>query len=159
MSFDLPEHAYAAALASTPAVGPATLRSALAQDRPPDAWRKLCATKGATERDVLRVWQLHAECGIAIVLGDDDAYPERLRRDPQAPAVLFCVGDPLALHGPATVALVGTRICSSSATSSMMAFVGGHAGSSCGKPVGAVPVGLDWHEMPLQAPVCPTVRE
>ncbi len=109
MSFDLPEHAYAAALASTPAVGPATLRSALAQDRPPDAWRKLCATKGATERDVLRVWQLHAECGIAIVLGDDDAYPERLRRDPQAPAVLFCVGDPLALHGPATVALVGTR--------------------------------------------------
>ena len=49
MSSDLPEQAYAAALASTPAVGPATLRRALAQDRPPDAWRKLCATKGATE--------------------------------------------------------------------------------------------------------------
>ena len=52
---------------------------------------------------------MHAERGIAVVLADDDAYPERLRRDPQAPAVLFCVGDPLALHAPATVALVGTR--------------------------------------------------
>lgn len=108
-SFDLPEEAYAAALASTAAVGPATLRSALAHDRPADAWRKLCATQGATERDVLRVWQLHAERGIGVVLADDDAYPERLRRDPQAPAVLFCVGDPLALQAPATVALVGTR--------------------------------------------------
>jgi DNA processing protein len=109
MSLDLPEQAYAVALASTTKVGPATLRSALAADRPADAWRRLCATNGATERDVLRVWQLHAERGIAVVLADDASYPERLRRDPQAPAVLFCVGDPLVLHVPATVALVGTR--------------------------------------------------
>jgi DNA processing protein len=109
MRIDLPEQAYAAALASTQAVGPATLRSALAEDRPREAWRKLCAAQGATERDVLRVWQLHADRGIGVVLADDDAYPERLRRDPHAPAVLFCVGDPLALRAPATVALVGTR--------------------------------------------------
>jgi DNA processing protein len=109
MSVDLPEQAYATALAATAKIGPATLRQALGQDRPADAWRKLCATQGATERDVLLVWQMHAERGIAVVLADDDAYPERLRRDPQAPAVLFCVGDPLALHAPATVALVGTR--------------------------------------------------
>ena len=109
MSPDLPEQAYATALASTAKIGPATLRHALAEDRPADAWRRLCAAQGATERDVLRVWHMHAERGIAVVLADDDSYPERLRRDPQAPAVLFCVGDPLALHAPATVALVGTR--------------------------------------------------
>jgi DNA processing protein len=109
MKVDLPEQAYAAALASTQAVGPATLRTALAADRPREAWRKLCASHGATERDVLRVWQFHADRGIAVVLAGDEAYPERLRRDPHAPAVLFCVGDPLALQPPATVALVGTR--------------------------------------------------
>ena len=109
MNFDLPDQAYAAALASTPAVGPATLRNVLARDRPREAWRKLCAPHGATERDVLRVWQLHANRNIGVVLADDESYPERLRRDPHAPAVLFCVGDPLALHVPATVALVGTR--------------------------------------------------
>jgi DNA processing protein len=109
MSVDLPERAYAVALASAANIGPATLRNALAEDRPADAWRRLCAPQGATERDVLRVWQLHAERGISVVLADDESYPERLRRDPHAPAILFCVGDPLALQAPATVALVGTR--------------------------------------------------
>src|SRR5579883_2289764 len=42
--------------------------------------------------------------------------------------------------------------------SSAMAVVFGHAGSSCGKPVGGVPVVFVWHEMPLHAPVCPMVR-
>src|SRR3984957_4620402 len=109
MSVDLPERAYAAALASTEKIGPATLRNALAEERPADAWHRLCAPQGATERDVVQVWQRHAERGIAVVLADDEDYPERLRRDPHAPAVLFCVGDPRALQAPATVALVGTR--------------------------------------------------
>ena len=108
MSVDLPERPMPQPWPAA-GVGPATLRNALAADRPAAAWRTLCASQGATERDVLRVWQLHAERGIGVLLADDDAYPERLRRDPHAPAVLFCVGDPLALRAPATVALVGTR--------------------------------------------------
>ena len=37
------------------------------------------------------------------------SYPRRLFEDPQAPAVLFCLGDVAALNGGATAALVGTR--------------------------------------------------
>ncbi len=36
-------------------------------------------------------------------------YPARLENDPDAPAVLFCQGDPEAVHSHPTVALVGTR--------------------------------------------------
>ena len=56
------------------------------------------------------------------------------------------------------MAFVGTRTWTSSATSSVMGVVGGHAGSSSVKPVGAVPVALISHEIQFQAPVCPTVR-
>ena len=84
MRVDLPEEAYAAALASTPAVGPATCA-------PPSPTTGL-PEPGATSvrhkehrRDVLRVWQLHAERGIGVVLADDllpRAPPTRSRAPP-----------------------------------------------------------------------------
>ena len=36
-------------------------------------------------------------------------YPRRLVGDPEAPAVLFCQGDPVAINRNPTVAIVGTR--------------------------------------------------
>jgi DNA processing protein len=101
--------AYAAALASTPEVGPATLRSVLSSERPAAAWRTLCGARGASEGDVLAVWQRHVERGITVLLADGPDYPDRLRAHPQRPAVLFCLGDSSTLSGAPTVALVGTR--------------------------------------------------
>ena len=47
--------------------------------------------------------------GIRVLLAGQPSYPARLADDPQAPAVLFCLGDPSALADGPTVALVGTR--------------------------------------------------
>ena len=44
-----------------------------------------------------------------MLLAGQPSYPLRLADDPQAPALLFCLGDPAALDAAATVALVGTR--------------------------------------------------
>ncbi len=44
-----------------------------------------------------------------MLLAGDPRYPARLADDPAAPAMLFCLGDPSALDGTPTVALVGTR--------------------------------------------------
>jgi DNA processing protein len=44
-----------------------------------------------------------------VILAGRPSYPERLADDPQAPAVLFCLGDASALAGDPTVAVVGTR--------------------------------------------------
>jgi DNA processing protein len=106
MSTRLPEEAYATALASVPDLGPAALRRLLATDPPSTAW-----ARGAfgTERDVLAVWQRHAEQEVTVLTKSSSHYPTRLQGDPEAPAVLFCLGDPAALNQPATVALVGTR--------------------------------------------------
>jgi DNA processing protein len=105
----LPEEAYAAALASVPAIGPATLRGLLASDPPSVAWAR---SRGATEgsvRDVARIWARHTDAGIAVLVPGHASWPARLAGDPQAPAVLFCRGDPAALDAAPTVALVGTR--------------------------------------------------
>ncbi len=109
MTRDLPDEAYATALAATPGVGPSTLRAALLHDAPATAWRRLCAPKGSTERDVRSLWERHVEHGIRVLLQGDVAYPERLRDDPGRPAVLFCLGDPGALAGASSAALIGTR--------------------------------------------------
>jgi DNA processing protein len=104
VSGDLPEAAYAAALAATPDVGPATLRRLLATDPPSVAW-----ARSGFQSDVGAIWQRHQVAGIGVYPAGRPAYPERLVGDPQAPAVLFCLGDPaLVAHHP-TVALVGTR--------------------------------------------------
>jgi len=44
-----------------------------------------------------------------VLLAGQPSYPVRLTDDPQAPALLFCLGDPAALADAPTVALVGTR--------------------------------------------------
>jgi DNA processing protein len=102
----LPEEAYAAALASVPALGPAALRRLLESDPPSVAWARAAL---GTEREVARVWQRHEEHEVTVVTRHTAAYPARLVGDPDAPAVLFCLGDPAALNHPATVALIGTR--------------------------------------------------
>ncbi len=43
-----------------------------------------------------------------MLLADNPRYPTRLADDPAAPAMLYCLGDPSAMNGPPTVALVGT---------------------------------------------------
>jgi DNA processing protein len=100
----LPEEAFAAALASVPAMGPATLRTLLATDTPSAAW-----SRGSFEGDVARIWQRHEEKGIEVCWRGGPVYPRRLMDDPEAPAVLFCQGDPTAINRHPTVAIVGTR--------------------------------------------------
>ena len=60
-------------------------------------------------RDVARAWQRHTSLGIQVLLAGQPSYPERLADDPQAPVLLFCLGDPAVLGAAPTVALVGTR--------------------------------------------------
>jgi DNA processing protein len=105
----LPEEAYAIALASTPAIGPSTLRDLLASDLPSVAWLRTCAASGASPRDVARIWEHHAELGVRVLMAQHPSFPRRLAGDPQAPALLFCLGEPTVLGDAPTVALVGTR--------------------------------------------------
>jgi DNA processing protein len=106
---ELPPEAYAAALASLPNTGPARLRTLLASDAPEAAWARATAGSGATRRDVERVWRRHSALGITVLWAGVPEYPARLAEDPQAPAVLFCLGRPSALDEGPSVALVGTR--------------------------------------------------
>lgn len=119
---DLPPGAFGAALASVPGLGPKALRSLLAGNDPAAAWAALVAgtprpgiarwasaVHAARRMDVAATWRAHAEAGVAIsVLGQPD-YPRALADDPEAPAVLFSVGDLGALDGRPRVAVVGTR--------------------------------------------------
>jgi DNA processing protein len=106
---DLPQEAFAAALASMPSMGPARLRTLLATDPPSVAWARAGGGAAASVGEVARVWERHAGLGIKVLLVGQPLYPPRLTDDLQAPAVLFCLGDPAALQGAPTVALVGTR--------------------------------------------------
>ncbi len=106
----LPEEAYAVALASLPSMGPSRLRTLLAADPPSVAWAQVGgAVAGASVAAVARAWERHAELGIRVLLAGKPPYPPRLEEDPEAPALLFCLGDPAALDMAPTVALVGTR--------------------------------------------------
>ncbi len=107
----LPEEAYAVALASAPSIGPSRLRTLLAQASPSVAWAqgRDGDVTGASVAAVARAWKRHAELGIRVLVAGQPSYPRRLADDPQAPALLFCLGDPTALDAAATVALVGTR--------------------------------------------------
>ncbi len=102
----LPEEAYAAALASMPKVGPAALRRMLADVPPSVAWSR--CTPGH-EAAVARIWERHEELEISVLTTSSPEYPDSLLGDPDAPAVLFCRGNPAAVNQCPTVALVGTR--------------------------------------------------
>jgi DNA processing protein len=92
-----------------PSMGPARLRALLAEEPPASAWERVAPEGGASVADVARAWQRHNALGIRVLLAGQPAYPERLEDDPQAPALLFCLGDPAVLADAPTVALVGTR--------------------------------------------------
>ena len=115
----LPEAAYAAALAALPGVGPGRLRRLLDGAVPSQVWAEVVAShpldnggrwKVEAERaDVGGRWAAMGRLGIgALVLGAP-GYPSALESDPDAPAVLFHLGDPAVLDGPPRVGVVGTR--------------------------------------------------
>jgi DNA processing protein len=111
---DLPEEAYAIALASVPGLGPATLRTMLSEDPPSLAWSSHTRStpgvaSGASDAKIAEAWEAHGRLGISVLLRQDPAFPARLRTDPEAPSLLFCLGDPRLLDGAPTVAIVGTR--------------------------------------------------
>ena len=73
-------------------------------DDPGGEWRR--AARGV---DVAATWARHRRHGVAVlVLGADD-YPAALAGDPEAPAVLFALGQPAAVDRSPRVAVVGTR--------------------------------------------------
>ena len=85
-------------------MGPATLRRCWRPTPPRSPGRGASFTG-----DVARIWQRHEEKGIEVCWRGGPGYPARLEDDPEAPAVLFCLGDPAAVNRHPTVALVGTR--------------------------------------------------
>ena len=86
-------------------MGPATLRSSPGQ-RP--AFRR--AGRAVPSSAMWRAsGRRHEEKGIEVCWRHGPVYPRRLVGDPEAPAVLFCLGDPAAINRNPTVAIVGTR--------------------------------------------------
>lgn len=98
--------AYAAALAAMPGMGPVRLRELLDRWPPQRAW-EVAGDRGV---DVATLWGAYGESGVAVHVLGGDGYPPVLAQDPEAPAVLFGVGDLAAVDGP-RVAIVGSRAC------------------------------------------------
>lgn len=67
------------------------------------------AVRAARHIDVAAVWRAHGDAGVAVSVLGRPGYPDALAEDPEAPAVLFSVGDLGALDGRPRVAVVGTR--------------------------------------------------
>jgi DNA processing protein len=109
MKEELPDEAYAIALALMAEVGPATLRNVIDADPARVAWEKLGDASAEARAAVARQWQRHCDLGITILLRDNALYPDRLRDSLAPPAVLFCRGDPRVLSDKPTAALIGTR--------------------------------------------------
>jgi len=148
-------------LAGHPGVGPRRLAELLAGPGAEQGWRDV---GGDPLVDPERVLATHREAGVDVLLLDDPEYPERLRSDPEPPAVLFVRGDLQAI-GSTSVAIVGTRRCTGSGagvarelgrdlTEAGVAIVSGlalgidgaaHRGvlDAGGAPVGVVGSGLD----------------
>jgi DNA processing protein len=132
----LPEEAWVAALAGLDLMGPRRLHTLLADRSPAEAWRacargQLVASaspalrralgrdarrvlvrwrRQASATDVSELWRAHRAAGITVLAPGAPAWPERLRHDPEPPAVLFALGDVTAVGRP-SVAIVGTRAC------------------------------------------------
>ena len=119
----LPQWAFAAALASLPLQTHHRLRRLLAQHCAAEAWERLQTGQHRDERlsdNVLAAWQstdasspqiMYETCSeknIKVVTLDDSNYPLCLRDDPSAPAVLFYKGN-LQHFAARRVAIVGTR--------------------------------------------------
>lgn len=125
-----------AALSGLPGMGPRRLRTLLATGGPAAAWAGLASGRLRGDRDLVgactrkteagevvvarwvalaratdpaAVLRHHREAGVAILLPDHPAWPERLLDDPDPPDVLFVRGDPQVLSRRPAVAVVGTR--------------------------------------------------
>ena len=122
---ELPEEAYALALAGLPKMGPRRLRTLLARRRPAAAWAAVLRGLGreqpfhgvvdewravAAGIDVGSVWDAHVASGLTVVLPGAPGYPAVFDDDPEPPDLLLAAGDLGVLAGP-RVAIVGTRRC------------------------------------------------
>jgi DNA processing protein len=122
----VPAEAYATALASVPGIGPRTLRALLEKATPRSAWEALLtgnvqlpATRQsrqtdsvvghARRADVAAIWSAHVRAGAGVCVLGQPGYPAVLAQDPEAPAVLFSLGNPRVLDAAPRVAIVGTR--------------------------------------------------
>jgi len=132
---ELPEQAWAAALAGLPAMGPNRLRALLRQWPSAEAWQRVVEGRAVTHPavgavcrsdrsglgkawgqaaatvDVAACWAAHRQAGIGVLLLGGEGYPAALANDHQAPAVLFARGRATALL-PRRAAVIGTRSCS-----------------------------------------------
>jgi DNA processing protein len=118
-----PSWAYTAALASLPLITPLRLRRLMALGEPSRVWEMLQEGErplvGVTN-DVWRAWhgvsgshvvQVAEACidnAMTVVSMNDAAYPSMLLGDPDAPAVLFMIGDARVLSRR-RVGIIGTR--------------------------------------------------
>ncbi len=112
--------ACAAALVGLPGMTPVRLARLLHGRRPAAAWAALLSgadptasdprwTVMAAATDPVEAAARYRTAGVEVIVECDDRYPDRLRGDPGAPAVLLCRGDiAVAGVGP-SVAVVGTR--------------------------------------------------
>jgi len=125
---DLPEAAYAAALASLPGVGPAWLFEMLGRHSPSRLWCLVGAgevarpssrrprpaeadwSRAANSTDVRGLWAYCAGLGIQVVWPGASGYPAVLSHGPPA-GVIFIAGDAAVLEAGPAVAVVGTRRC------------------------------------------------
>jgi len=114
------QRAHALALASLRGVGPRSLRALLKDRAPLQAWSELVAgehpandseslTRQASRFDVDAAWEAHQGLGIGVVALGDSSYPDLLAMDPEAPAVLFYLGNLGLVSSYPRVAVVGTR--------------------------------------------------
>lgn len=130
----LPAAAWVVALAGLSGMGPARLSAMLGRWDPREAWRRLADgrvhldaevvrsarrldpalaarwLREAAQVDVVGRWAAHVDAGVGVVVPTDVAFPQSLRDDHEAPAVLFSLGTLEVLDRP-RVAVVGTRRC------------------------------------------------
>jgi DNA processing protein len=115
-----PEHAYAVAMATLDKVGPKKLRTLLEVGSPSECWSRLGSGTHPADptgrwrsevrrSDVGAVWRRHRAAGVGVAVLGEPTYPAPLATDPEAPAVLFFLGDPVAAMGRPRAAVIGTR--------------------------------------------------
>lgn len=127
----LPDAAHVVALARLPQIGPARLRTLLADRSAAEAWSQLCAgrvpeamfdrvpdqqrhrlvdgwRRAALALDPAAFWRAHVEAGIGVAVFGTPAFPEVFATDDDPPMVLFWKGDLDHLAG-VRAAIVGTR--------------------------------------------------
>lgn len=114
---DLPEWAYAAALAGLPYMAWDRLAALLAGRAPSAAWAHVgrggagpALARSAAAVSVPELVDAHRRAGVVVSLHGGEGYPAALAGDHEPAPVLFALGDPAAAAGP-RVAVVGTRRC------------------------------------------------